>query len=85
MEAEKSKRRREICQDSKFRIAVENGDIMANTESEKRQLRAQIERAKSTIMGLEETLDRNPNDRSAKEELRRQKQQLQGLRDELNS
>lgn len=58
---------------------------MANTESEKRQLRAQIERAKSTIMGLEETLDRNPNDRSAKEELRRQKQQLQGLRDELNS
>jgi hypothetical protein len=58
---------------------------MANTESEKRQLKAQIEQCRSTIMGLEETLNENPSDRSAHEELRRKKQELQGLRDELSS
>ena len=58
---------------------------MANNESQRRQIQAQIARAEGIIGGLEETLDKNPNDRSAREELRRQKQILQGLRDELNS
>lgn len=58
---------------------------MSNTESEKRQLRAQIERMKSIIDGLEETLAKNPNNRSASEELRRKKQELQGLKDELSN
>jgi len=58
---------------------------MANNESQKRQLQAQIYRTKDTISGLEETLTENPNDRSARDELRRKKQELQGLEDELNS
>ena len=58
---------------------------MANNDSQKRQLQAQIYRAKDTISGLEETLEERPNDHSAREELRRQKQELQGLLDELNN
>jgi DNA-directed RNA polymerase specialized sigma subunit len=58
---------------------------MANSESQKRQLQAQIYRTKDVIKGLQEKLSENPNDRSAREELRRQKQELQGLTDELNN
>jgi DNA-directed RNA polymerase specialized sigma subunit len=58
---------------------------MANNDSQKRQLQAQINRIRDTIDGLEDTLKENPNDRWAREELRRKKQELQGLQDELNS
>ena len=56
---------------------------MSNNESQKRQLQAQINRIKGVISELESTVDENPNDRSAREELRRKNQELQGLRDEL--
>ena len=58
---------------------------MANNESQKRQLKAQMKRISDVIGGLEETLAGSPNDRSAREELRRQKQLLQGVTDELNN
>jgi hypothetical protein len=56
---------------------------VSNNESQKRQLQAQINRIKGVISELESTVDENPNDRSAREELRRKNQELQGLRDEL--
>lgn len=58
---------------------------MANNESQRRQLQAQIARHRGLISSLEQTVGANPNDRSAREELRRQKQELQGLIDELNN
>jgi len=61
------------------------GFCMANNESQKRQLQAQVKRIGDVIDGLNEILAAKPNDRSAQEELRRQKQLLQGLRDELNN
>lgn len=59
--------------------------LMANNESQKRQLRAQISRLDAIIEGLEEKISENPKDRSATEELRRKKQERQGLVDELNN
>jgi hypothetical protein len=58
---------------------------MANSESQRRQLLAQAKRIGDVIDGLEETLDSDPNDRSARDELRRQKQLLQGVTDELEN
>jgi DNA-directed RNA polymerase specialized sigma subunit len=58
---------------------------MANSESEKRQLRAQILRLESLIESLEERLGEEPKNVHIKEELRRKKQEVQGLRSELNS
>jgi hypothetical protein len=58
---------------------------MSNSVSLKRQIEAQIKRIHDVIGGLEDTLDGNPNDRSAREELRRQKQLLQGAKDELKN
>lgn len=58
---------------------------MANNESQRRQLQAQIYRIKDTVRALESTLDENPNDRNANEELRRKKQELRGLQDELDN
>ena len=52
---------------------------MGKSESEKRQLRAKIESAKSLIRELE-----GRNDHSSKEELRRQKEELKNLQFELD-
>lgn len=58
---------------------------MSNSESEKRRLRALIQDKKELIRALEESIRENPKNSSAKTELHRQNNELQGLIDELNS
>lgn len=58
---------------------------MPNSEPEKRRLRALIQNKKDLIQALQERVREDPKNLSAKTELSRQKNELQGLISELNS